>query len=271
MDSTPSRLSACIIAYNEADRIGDCVRSVSFCDEVLVVDSGSTDGTVDIARQCGARVLYNAWPGYRSQKQFALTQATHDHVLSIDADERVTPALRREIEALRARGFPGHAGWSIPRLTEYCGRFLRHGNCYPDRAIRLFDRRHSLWAGYEIHESIKAEGPVGRLSGHLEHFSYRDLDDHLARMHRYAALMADELQRAGRHTGLATVMINPLWRLFRGMVIKGGWLDGWRGLAFHLIEARYVQEKYLRLWLASRAAGSSFVRSRVKPRPARWP
>ena len=139
----PGRLSACIIACNEADRIADCIRSASFCDEVLVVDSGSTDDTVDIARRCGAKVLHNPWPGYRSQKQFATTHAAHDYVLSIDADERVTPELRDEIEALRPRGFPDYAGWTIPRLTEYCGKFLRHGNSYPDRTIRLFDRRRA--------------------------------------------------------------------------------------------------------------------------------
>jgi glycosyltransferase involved in cell wall biosynthesis len=260
-------LSACIIAFNEADRIADSVRSVAFCDEVLVIDSGSTDATVEIARRCGAKVLHNPWPGYRTQKQFAVNQAAHDFVLSIDADERVTNELRNEIESLRDRGLPGCSGWTIPRLTDYCGAFLRHGNSYPDRAVRLFDRRHSHWGGYEVHESLKTEGPIGQLSGHIEHFSYRDLDDHLARMHRYAALMADELVRAGKRKGLAAVILNPAWRFFRGMVIKGGWLDGWRGLAFHLVEARYVREKYLRVWLASRAEGQAFVLGRKAPRP----
>jgi len=259
-----ARLSACIIAYNEADRIAECIRSVAFCDEVLVVDCGSSDETVDIARRCGARVLHNAWKGYRSQKQFAVNQAAHHQVLSIDADERVTPELRAEIEALRSAGFPEFSAWTIPRLTEYCGRFLRHGNPYPDRTIRLFNRRFGSWAGYEVHESIKAEGPIGKLNGHLEHFSYRDLDDHLGRMHRYAALMADELQRAGRRKGLVAVIVNPLWRFLRGMIVKGGYRDGWRGLAFHLIEARYVQEKYLRMWLISRTEGLSFVKGKPK-------
>lgn len=254
-----ARLSACIIARNESDRIADCIRSVSFCDEVLVVDSGSDDATVDIARQCGARVLHRDWSGYRSQKQYAVDQAAHDHVLSIDADERVTAELRAEIEVLRAQGFAGYAGWTIPRLTEYCGRFLRHGNSYPDRAVRLFNRRFGHWGGYEVHESVTTAGPVGRLHGHLEHYSYRDLDDHLRRLDRYAALMADELIRAGKHKGLYAVFINPAWRFVRGMVVKRGYMDGWRGLAFHLVEARYVREKYLRAWLEDRAAGRKFV------------
>lgn len=262
-----SGLSACIITFNEADRIADCIRSVSFCDDILVVDSGSTDATVEIARSCGARVLLRAWTGYRSQKQFAVDQANHHHVLSLDADERVTPPLRAEIEALRERGFEGSSGWTIPRLTEYCGRFLRHGNSYPDRAVRLFDRRVSKWSGYEVHESIRTDGSVGELSGHLEHFSYRNLDDHLARMHRYAVLMADEMFRAGKRRGFGTVLINPAWRFLRGMILKRGFLDGWRGLAFHLIEARYVREKYLRAWLATRSEGRAFVRGSAAAKP----
>jgi glycosyltransferase involved in cell wall biosynthesis len=258
----PAPLSACIIARDEADRIADCIRSVQFCDEVLVVDSGSTDATVEIARACGARVLHRDWTGYRSQKQFAVDQAAHDHVLCIDADERVTAQLRDEIEVLRLQQFDGCAAWSMPRLTDYCGRFLRHGNSYPDRALRLFDRRQGRWGGYEVHESFRTDGPVGKLGGHLEHFSYRDLDDHEERMRRYAGLMAEEMRRAGKRKGFAAVFVNPLWRFLRGMILKRGYLDGWRGLAFHLIEARYVREKYLRLWLANRSAGRSFVQGR---------
>ncbi len=266
-NQTPARLSGCIITYNEAHRIVDCIRSLDFCDEVLVVDAGSSDATAKLAAHCGARVLTHRWPGYRSQKQFAVDHAANDFVLSVDADERVTPELRAEIVSLRAARFPGFSGWTIPRLTEYCGRFLRHGNSYPDRTIRLFDRRLGRWSGYEVHESFKVTGPAAALSGHLEHYSYRDLDDHLGRMHRYATLMAGELQRAGRHKSLGAVMVNPLWRFLRGMIIKRGFLDGWRGLAFHIVEARYVQEKYLRLWLASRSEGQEFLNHAVPPEP----
>src|SRR5579871_2312595 len=132
------RLAACIITYNEADRIEACLRSVAFCDEVLVVDSHSTDATRQLATAAGARVIERDWPGYRSQKQFAIEQATSDWVLCVDADERVSGALRRAIEALREEGFAGRAGWSVPRVTDYFGRFLLHGNAYPDRLVRLF-------------------------------------------------------------------------------------------------------------------------------------
>jgi glycosyltransferase involved in cell wall biosynthesis len=247
-----SRLSACIITYNEADRIEDCLRSVSFCDELVVVDSHSTDSTRDIASSLGARVIERDWPGYRTQKQFAVDTASSDWVLCLDADERVTAKLRSEIEALRARDFTGCAGWSVPRITEYFGRFLRHGNAYPDRLIRLFDRRHGRWIGDEIHENTRVNGPVGRLRGHLEHFSYRSLTDHQRRMGRYADLMAHALYARGKRCGLLKVLVNPQWRFFRGYFVRLGFLDGWRGLVFALVEANYVRRKYLALYMLSK-------------------
>jgi glycosyltransferase involved in cell wall biosynthesis len=246
------KLSACIITLNEADRIGACVAALDFCDEIVVVDAHSSDATRDIAARAVARVLERDWPGYRSQKQFATDAASHDWVLSVDADERITPALRAEICALRAGGFAGARGWTIPRLTEYFGRFLRHGNAWPERQIRLYHRRSARWVGYEVHEKIAVDGQVGALRQPLEHFAYRSLDDQLAKLDRYAGLMAVQMFAAGRRAGLAQVLIHPAWRLVRGMFIKLGILDGWRGWLFHIAEAGYVRRKYLRLWALSR-------------------
>lgn len=245
-------LSACIITFNEADRIEACVRSVSFCDEVLIVDSHSTDGTRALAAALGARVLERDWPGYRSQKQFAVDAARNDWVLCVDADEQVTPQLRAEITALKAGGFTGFAGWSLPRITDYFGRFLRHGNAYPDRLVRLFDRRRGGWSGEEIHENTRVQGRVGVLRGHLEHFPYRSLSDHQNRMARYADLMAHALYARGRRGGLGPVLLNPLWRFVRGYLLRLGFLDGWRGLVFALVESNYVRRKYLALYMLSR-------------------
>ncbi|MDE2252570.1 MAG: glycosyltransferase family 2 protein [Gammaproteobacteria bacterium] len=247
-----TRLAACIITRNEAARIASCIEALRFCDEIVVVDSHSEDDTRAIAARLGARVIERDWPGYRTQKQFATDAAGCDWVLSIDADEVVTVALRAQIEALRAGGFAGARGWTIPRSTEYFGRFLRHGNAWPDRQVRLYDRRAARWVGYEVHEKIAVEGPVGALSAPLEHYAYRDLDDQLARLDRYASLMAAQMHAAGRRAGLAQVLLNPAWRLFRGLVIKRGLLDGWRGWMFHVAEAGYVRRKYLRLWARSR-------------------
>jgi len=246
------KLTACIITFNEADRIDACLRSLSFCDEIVVVDSHSTDATRQIAGSLNARVIERDWPGYRSQKQFAVEAASNDWVLCLDADERVTSQLREEIEALRTRGFAEHAGWSVPRITDYFGQFLRHGNAYPDRLIRLFDRRRGGWTGEEIHENTRVTGSIGRLHGHLEHFSYRSLSDHHSRMARYADLMARALYARGKRCGLSKVLFNPAWRFFRGYVLRLGFLDGWRGMVFHLVEANYVRRKYLGLYMLTK-------------------
>lgn len=245
-------LSACIITFNEADRIEACLRSVAFCDEVIVVDAHSTDGTRERAAALGARVIERDWPGYRSQKQFTVEAARNDWVLCLDADERVSDELRAEIETWRERGFRDHAGWSVPRITDYFGRFLRHGNAYPDRLVRLFDRRRGGWVGQEIHENTRVAGRIGRLKGHLEHYSYRSLSDHHQRMQRYAELMARALHAGGKRCGLGKVLLNPQWRFVRGYVLRLGFLDGWRGLVFALVESNYVRRKYLYLYILGR-------------------
>jgi glycosyltransferase involved in cell wall biosynthesis len=255
--ATPVGLSACIITLNEADRIERCVAGVSFCDEVIVVDSHSTDGTREIATRLGARVIERDWPGYRSQKQYATDLAQHEWVLCVDADEWVTAELRAEILALKERGFPAVDGYSVPRLTVYLGGPLRHGNAWPDRKIRLYRRSAARWVGYEVHEKIAVAGRVGRLRAHLEHNAYRNLDDHLARVDRYARLMAEEMHRDGRRCRLAAVFLHPWWRFLRGMLIKRGLLDGWRSWLFHCVEAGYVHRKYLRLWALSRVRPQS--------------
>ena len=252
----PLRLSACIIAYNEADRIEACIRSVSFCDEIIVVDSHSTDKTRELASTLGAAVIERDWPGYRSQKEFAVRSALHDWVLCLDADERVSEELGAEIRTLRSGGFAGYSGWSVPRVTDYFGRFLYHGNAYPDRLVRLFDRRRGGFTGYEIHENTRVQGPIGHLRGHLLHYSYRSLTDHEQRMQRYAQLMAEAMHAQGRRGGLVRALLNSAWRFVRGYVLWLGFLDGWRGLVFALVEASYVRQKYLKLFLLSKGLKS---------------
>jgi glycosyltransferase involved in cell wall biosynthesis len=248
-------LSACIITLNEADRIDACIASLGFCDEVVVVDSGSGDGTREIATQAGARVIEHAFEGYRAQKDFAVKQARHDWVLCLDADERVTPQLRASIEAVRGQGFADAAGFRFARATEYFGKFLRHGNAYPDRVLRLFDRRRGGWnAGREIHEHVVLDGAVRTLAGDLEHRAYRSLDDQLARYRRYATMMARHMHASGRRAHVRNLLLNPFWRFLRGYVLRGGFLDGWRGLLFALLEADYTREKFARLMLLQRGS-----------------
>jgi glycosyltransferase involved in cell wall biosynthesis len=245
-------LSAVIITHNEADRIEACIASLTFCDEILIVDSHSTDATRELATAAGARVIERDWPGYRSQKEFAIRAATHDWVLCLDADERVTPRLRAEIETLRASGFPTHAGWDMPFLLNYFGAFLRHGLTYPDRHLRLIDRRRGGWAGKEIHEHLSITGSIGHLRGDIEHFAYRSLSHQLTKLERYAELMARELHTRGKKAGVIKILFRPAWRFFSGYILKLGFLDGWRGLVLSLVEANYVRQKYIKLFLLGR-------------------
>ena len=247
------KLSACIITLNEADRIEACLDSLAFCDEIVVVDSGSTDATRDLAAAKGARVLVREFIGYRSQKQFAITSAQYDWVLCLDADERVTAALSTSIQTARDGGFVAAAGYSFARATEYFGEFLRHGNAYPDRVMRLFDRRRGGWRGdREIHEHASVDGAVATLGGDLEHYAYRSLSDQLARLDRYARLMAEHQHARGRHAHLWNIVLNPFWRFVRGYFLRLGFLEGWRGLVYAYVEANYVRQKFVRLWLLNR-------------------
>lgn len=249
-------ISACVITLNEADRIADCLASLAFCDEVVVVDSGSTDGTRDVAAAHGARVVEHPFAGYRAQKDFAVQAARHDWVLCLDADERVTAELRATIEAARDGGFALAAGYRFARATEYFGAFLRHGNAYPDRVLRLFDRRRGGWRGdREIHEHVTVDGRVATLAGDLEHRAYRSLDDQLTRYRRYATLMAADMHARGRRARLAALIVHPAWRFWRGFVLRRGFLDGWRGFLFACLEADYVREKFARLWLLEHGCG----------------
>ncbi|UXI67811.1 glycosyltransferase family 2 protein [Tahibacter amnicola] len=250
--TTRPRLSACIITFNEADRIDECLASLAFCDDIVVVDSGSTDDTRERAEARGARVLQRPFDGYRTQKDFAVRQAAADWVLCLDADERVTPELRAAIEREREAGFPV-PGYRFARATEYFGAFLRHGNAYPDRVLRLFDRRHGGWRGdREIHEHVSVDGAVKTLDGDLEHRAYRSLADQINRLEKYARLMARHDHARGRRASMANIVLNPFWRFFRGIVLRAGFRDGWRGLVYAWVESNYVRQKFIKLWLLER-------------------
>ncbi|MET0582001.1 MAG: glycosyltransferase family 2 protein [Pseudoxanthomonas sp.] len=255
MDTSPSsahgerpRLSACIITFNEADRIADCLASVSFCDEVVVVDSGSTDGTAAMAEQLGARVLVRPFDGYRSQKAFAAAQAGSEWILTLDADERVSERLRSSIQAAQAQGFAGAAGYRFARLSWYFGKFLRHGNAYPDRGLRLFDRRRGGWRGdREIHEAASVDGPVLLLQGDVVHYPYRTLEQQLSKTQTYARMMAEYDHARGKRASLLKLVLSPAWRFWRGYVFRFGFLDGWQGLVYAYVRANYVRQKTIML------------------------
>lgn len=246
------KLSACLITFNEADRIEAAIRSLAFCDEIVVVDSGSTDGTQALATRLGARVIVRAFDGYRTQKDFAVRACTHDWVLNLDADERVDSALAASIAVERAADFARAAGYSMARLTRYFGAFLRYGEAYPDAVTRLFDRRRARFAGREVHERVAVDGVIVRLDGHLEHDSYRSYSEEVQKLERYAERWASAVHAEGKRPYFLPVLVNPAWRFFRGYVLKRGFLDGWRGYVFAATRAAYVRQKYVRLWLRGR-------------------
>ena len=241
-------ISGVIITLNEEARIGEAIASLSCCDEVIVVDSGSTDRTREIAGSRGARVIERTWEGYSKQKNFAATQASSDWILSVDADERLSVELAAGIAAWKRSGQPGtHRAYSMPRRTFYLGKWIGHSGWYPDRKIRLYDRRHCRWEGDFVHESMVVDGSVGRLQGDLFHFPYRDWNDHNRRIERYTDLAAKAARSNGRHGNVLKLAISPFLAFLRSFILHAGFLDGWRGAAISYMAARYVFKKEFRI------------------------
>jgi glycosyltransferase involved in cell wall biosynthesis len=242
-----TRISAVLITHNEARLLPGALESVRFCDEIVVIDSGSSDGTREIAEAAGARVEVRApWPGFVEQRNRAVEAASHDWVLAIDADERVTPALAAEIQAAAARGF-AQAGYRIPRAAFYLGRWIRATDWYPDAQLRLFDRRRGRWQGALIHESVSVQGEVGRMRGELQHYTYRDVSDHLSTIDRYTTLWARQAYDQGRRAGPLGPPAAALWAFLRNYVLRHGFLLGEVGLAISLLNAHYTFVKVLKL------------------------
>jgi glycosyltransferase involved in cell wall biosynthesis len=240
-------LSAVLIALNEEKMLADALRSVAFCDEIVLVDSGSTDGTRALAEQAGARVIVNApWPGFVAQRDLAVRAARHDWVLALDADERVGDALRREVETLRASGFAA-AGYRIPRVATYLGRSIRGTDWYPDWQVRLFDRTRAAWQGDLVHESVAVRGPVGRLRGELEHHPYADISDHLRKIDSYTTLWARQAHGAGRRSNVIDAVAGASWAFFRNYVLKRGFLLGSVGLLVSVLNTHYTFVKLAKL------------------------
>lgn len=238
-------LSAVLITLNAASQLPACLESLAFCDEIVVVDSGSADGTVEIARKAGARVIHQDWLGYGPQKQFAVGKTRHDWALCVDADERVSDRLRGSIEAALAA--PAFSAYRFPRRNRFLGRYLRHGEGYPDWSLRLFDRRHARWSDDAVHEKVVADGPVGTLDGDLLHDSAETLEHYLAKQDRYTTLAAQAALRAGRRATILHPPLAPLVRFVKFYFLRLGFLDGWPGLVHILIGCRNSHSKYVKM------------------------
>jgi len=242
-------ITATIITLNEEDRIGEAISSLACCDEVVVVDSGSTDRTREIARGRGARVIEHAWEGYSKQKNFAAEQARNDWILSVDADERLSIELADEIVSWKkTRPFShGDTAFSMPRRVFYLGGWIRHSGWYPDRKIRLYNRCFCRWEGDFVHERLRVHSRVGAFKGDLLHFPYRDWNDHAARIARYTDLAAREARSSGRRGNILKLVLAPPLTFVKSFLLHAGFLDGWRGLAIAYMGARYVFQKEFRI------------------------
>ena len=261
--SGPLPLSLCVITRDAAAQLDDCLASVPFAGEIVVVDSGSRDDTVEIARRRGARVIDHAWPGFGAQKNFAVAQARHDWVLCLDADERLTPELAGAIRAALATCDDpgGAAAYAMARRNRFLGRWLAHGEGYPDWNVRLFDRRRARWTDDPVHENVVAEGPVARLNGDLLHASAESLDAYLAKQNRYTTLQAEAMHARGERAGVTRLLLSPLVRFVRFYVVKQGFRDGAAGLVHIAIGCfnSFVKHAKLRA-LAERDAAAAPAR-----------
>ena len=240
------KVSVTIITRDEEADLAAALQSVAWADEILVVDSGSTDRTVEIARAAGARVVVRDWPGYVAQKNFAAAQASNDWILSLDADERVTPRLAQEVR--HALEDPRSAAYRIPRLTWHLGRWIRGTDWYPDYQTRLYDRRAAQWSGRYVHETVTVTGSIGRLQGELQHFAYRDIADHLETIDRYTTYAAQQMREDGRRASAWTLLLHPPAAFLRNYVAKGGFRLGTVGLIVSTMNAYYVFLKFAKLW-----------------------
>ena len=244
-------ITVTVITRNEAARLADALRSVQWADEIVVVDSESDDGTVAVAREFTDRVFVRPWPGYGAQKNYAASMAAHDWILSLDADERVTPPLADEIRRTLAVG-PTYSGYRIPRVTWHLNRWIRSTDWHPDYQLRLYDRRASQWDLRRVHESMMVSGRVGQLSGELEHLPYRTISDHLETIDRYTTYASQQMHEEGRRAGLLQVAGHPPLAFIRNYVLKGGFREGTAGFVVSAMNAYYVFLKFAKLWELTR-------------------
>src|SRR3954465_6714232 len=224
------KITATIITFNEERNVARVIESLRCCDEILVLDSGSNDRTVEIATKLGARGVEASWHGYAAQKNIAAELASHDWTLSLDADESLSEALEAEIGQIKKAG-PQFQAYTMPRMAQYLGRWILHSGWYPDRKLRLFDRRKARWTGEFVHGSGKVDGAVGHLNSNILHYTCSSLSEHLRTMDRYTTLAAEQLVASRRQIGWTELLLDPPWTFINTFLLKRGFLDGMEGLA----------------------------------------
>lgn len=248
-------ISAFIVCKNEAGNIRRCLESIKWCDEIVVIDSGSTDGTLEICAEYRARVFQRPWPGYVAQKRFGLEQCLGEWVLNIDADEEVSPELRDEIRSMIVSDRAAQLnGMELSRVVFYLNRWWRKGGWYPEFRLRVCRRTATTWGGADPHERAIVEGTTTRLKGELRHFTYDNISDHVDRLNKHSSAAADTMFREGKRSSHMQLLLNPLSRFLKFYFLKKGFLEGFPGLLVACLESYYVFLKYLKLWEIQRSA-----------------
>lgn len=243
-----SGLSLVVITKNESKKIARCLASVPFAQQVVVLDSGSTDGTPDIARALGAEVHFHTdWPGFGPQKNLALSHARGEWVLSLDADEHLSPELQREIEAALLE--PRFDAYEFPRLSSYCGQYMHHSGWYPDRVLRLFRRTQGRFSDDIVHERLQVDGRIGRLQAPLMHESFERVEEVLGKLNSYSTAGAQKMARKGQRASLRQAVGHGLWAFVRTYVLRRGFLDGRRGFLLAVSNAEGTYYRYVKRWL----------------------
>ncbi|MCP2518936.1 glycosyltransferase family 2 protein [Candidatus Aminicenantes bacterium AC-708-M15] len=241
------KISVTIITFNEEEKIEGAIKSVlDIADEIIIVDSFSVDNTVKIAKKYRVKVYQKRWQDYADQRNFALEKASHPWVLNIDADERVSPELKKEILDLKSKE-PEYDGFSIPRLTYYLNRWIYHSGWYPDRKIRLFKKQMAKWEGRFIHEKLIFTGKVGKLKNPVYHFSYKNIEEHLSRINKYSSLGARKLYENGKKARWYHFIIYPFFRFIKSYILKLGFLDGFAGFIISVLNSYYIFTRYAKL------------------------
>ncbi|TLY27165.1 MAG: glycosyltransferase family 2 protein [Ignavibacteria bacterium] len=248
-------LSVIIITLNEEERIVDCLKSVEWADDIVVVDSGSTDRTVELAKQYTQKVLAAGWMGFPQAKTFALRHAANEWVLWLDADERVSPELAGEIRDILRRGSAAYAGFEVARRAYFIGKWIRHCGWYPGYVVRLFRKDAGAFTGSRVHEKLEVRGPVGRLRHDLFHFTDENLYHYFGKFNTYTSLAAEDARDAGKRFSYYNLLVRPPYLFFKMYILRLGFLDGMHGFTLSLLSAAYVFVKYAKVWELSSGGG----------------
>jgi glycosyltransferase involved in cell wall biosynthesis len=244
------KISATIITYNEERNIARAIESLRCCDEIVVVDSGSSDRTVELATKLGARIVESPWPGYAKQKNVAADRASHDWILSLDADEALSEGLEAEIWQIKKNG-PKYDAYIMPRLAKYLGQWIYHSGWFPDKKVRLYHRDKAQWTGEYVHESVAVNGTIGHLEGRILHYTCDSLSEHLRTLDRYTTLAAEQIIAQRKRVTLWHLAVDPAWTFVRTYIFHLGFMDGFEGLAIAYMAAFYNFLKYAKAKLMS--------------------